>query len=228
MYNFSGVNQQPRITMTDNRELISDTLIEIIVDHDGNRSKISKSFKRLLSNIDDKNLKKTLSNTPLLVTEATDVRKYYIGSSAFEKAWCQGLGATGPVIEHDGKNKFIVVFNMGNITLLKLENDSESLDAIVSHELGHLFNFKEFNPVKDMQNDPNFNYNEWKEKADKTPEFYADYFCKHTGTSEGLKKVLNKLIENNDVKTKEFTERLTKLGSDEKFKGELKPCVIPS
>ena len=115
------------------------------------------------------------------------------------------FGITQPKYFTDGVRKHLIVLNADFILHLNI-TDNE-LDAIIAHELGHIFNI------------PNGNIENYSQQI----EFYADYFAKSMGLIVPLISGINKLIEQPNAPNIElFWLRIDKLNTDEVFDGAIK------
>ncbi|MEH6745813.1 MAG: M48 family metalloprotease [Maribacter arcticus] len=111
-----------------------------------------------------------------------------------------GFGITQPKYFRGGVQKHLIVVNTEFIEKLKL-SESE-LDAVIAHELGHIFN----KPNRDI---PNF--------IDEQ-EFYADYFASSIGLKESLLSSITKYLEDENAQNTElFDLRIRHLNEENIF-----------
>jgi hypothetical protein len=152
----------------------------------------------------------------------------------------EGYGIVKYNFSIDGAKKHLLVIsnNLNNFNFPERE-----IDAVLAHELGHIFNVPELpmlinpNKIKSelllkkiTQEQYNSHYEESKrvhDKYKKDKEFYADYFVKSLGLGDALISSFQKYLANPNAANRElFYLRIEKLQSDEIFLGNIMSIEI--
>lgn len=168
---------------------------------------LSNSINRIKERLDSGLIK----DVPIIVTDLNQISLLFPSNTIpnefqfYSKILRDSFGITQPKTFGDGVRRHLLVINTEIIESLNF-SDSE-LDAVISHELGHIFN------------DPEKNIENYKEKQ----EFYADYFAKSIGLNEPLASSIEKYLRQENSQNRDlFYLRILKLTSNENFQGSIK------
>lgn len=137
------------------------------------------------------------------------------------------------IVTTDGTKQYLICIDFEQCD--KLDLDMQTVEAIILHEFGHLFNFKpvsEITPMKDLQGD--FGDRMKQQTAQKLsnnlqPELLADQFAAKFGDRDALLRYLSK-----SYKKKQFPfvqERISKLNDYADtidLEGDVRPLITNS
>jgi len=168
---------------------------------------LSNSINRLLERIDEE----LVDSVPIVVTDLQHIPTLFPSNARpneydlYSRILTDSFGITQPKRFFGGERKHLLVLNSQIIESLDL-TESE-LDAVMAHELGHIFN------------EPDRNIEDYESQK----EFYADYFAKSIDLKEPLISSIEKYLRQNRATNIDlFKSRIEKLNSDEIFKGSIK------
>lgn len=170
----------------------------------------SQSSTNLLTNsinrIEERIENNLIENIPIVVSDLNNIRILFPSNAVpdefqwYSRLLKKGIGITQPKTFLGGERKHLIVINTETIARLNL-SDSE-LDAVIAHELGHIFN-------DPNRNNPNYNEDQ---------EFYADHFVRSIGLSEPLLSSIEKFLEQDNSQNSElFKLRIKHLTEENNF-----------
>jgi len=176
-------------------------MIEILSSENTNEL-LTNSINRIEERIDNDLTK----NSPIVISDLSNIKVLFPSSAIpnefhfYSRILRNGFGITQPKNFRGGIRKHLIVINTEIIE--KLELSEPELDAIIAHELGHIFN----EPNKDI---PNFIEEQ---------EFYADYFASSIGLKESLLSSIEKYLEQENAENTElFILRIRHLNEENSF-----------
>lgn len=180
--------------------------IEIKASTNDIKTKIADSIERIFG--DDKTI---LNNVPIVIVDLENIPLLFPSMAipseyqVYKRFIKSGFGITKPKTFSGGEKKHLLVLSIENILLLDLTD--EEFDAVIAHELGHIFNVPEF----DIEN------------FTRQTEFYADNFAKSINLKDALLGSIDKYLYQQSAENRDlFQLRIEKLNSDETFNGALK------
>lgn len=178
------------------------------------QSRIEHSIQRIIEQCPDDYAQK-LANDPIIILDHSNMPVTTILEEVLKRTTQNGFGGVISNFKQDGTIVTAIALNLSIID--ELELTSEELDAVISHELGHIYNIYPKQKVPSYSEIVNGKATREEMETAKrinmeNTELYADEFAKITNSVPGLISAHKKFMNSTYCSDKDLFEfRINKL-----------------